>query len=250
MSVPFFTADGLILRETRYKEADRILTILTSDRGRITAKARGALRKGSKLSAATQQLTFSELTFFENQGKLTVNEAVVKEGFDGLRKDFSAYALACYFAEAAETLTGEELPEPAVLQLILNCLYALSRNLQSPGRIKAVFELRLASILGYTPDLSACCICGERNPAHPVFGITSGHLCCRECREPSVGMTDPLTPEALSAMRHVIAAPPKQILSRAPDDASFPFFAKACEDFLLEQCGRGFQTLEYYRSYS
>ena len=58
----FNTTKGLVLRETRYKEADRILTILTETDGKITAKARGALRKSSRTAAATQQLTWSELT--------------------------------------------------------------------------------------------------------------------------------------------------------------------------------------------
>ena len=65
----FKTTRGLILREVKYKEADRIITVLTDDMGKLSAKARGALRKGSKLSAATQSLVFSELTMFENRGK-------------------------------------------------------------------------------------------------------------------------------------------------------------------------------------
>ena len=64
----FKTTKGLILREVKYKEADRILTVLTEDMGKITVKARGALRKGSKTAAATQLLAFSELTMFENRG--------------------------------------------------------------------------------------------------------------------------------------------------------------------------------------
>ena len=63
----FETTRGLILREVRYKEADRILTALTDTDGIRTLKARGALRKGSKTAAATQQLTFSELTLFGNK---------------------------------------------------------------------------------------------------------------------------------------------------------------------------------------
>lgn len=54
----FKTTKGLILREVKYKEADRILTVLTEDMGKITVKARGALRKGSKVAAATQLLRF------------------------------------------------------------------------------------------------------------------------------------------------------------------------------------------------
>ncbi|MBQ5364205.1 MAG: recombination protein O N-terminal domain-containing protein [Bacteroidales bacterium] len=63
----FQTTKGLILREVRYKEADRMLTILTESEGKITAKARGALRKSSRTGAATQQLTWSELTLFGNR---------------------------------------------------------------------------------------------------------------------------------------------------------------------------------------
>ena len=89
----FNTTNALVLRETRYKEADRILTLLTDKEGKITVKARGALRKSSKTAAATQQLTYSEMTLFGNRGRWTVNEASVKEAFSGLRMDMEALSL-------------------------------------------------------------------------------------------------------------------------------------------------------------
>ena len=151
------TTDALVLREVRYKEADRILTLLTSTEGKITVKARGALRKSSKTAAGTQQLTFSEMTLFGNRGKWTVNEASVKEGFDGLRADIEAFSLGCYFAECLEALSVEDQPEPELLQLGLNSLYALSRNLYTPEHIKAAFEMRLMCIAGYAPEQYALC---------------------------------------------------------------------------------------------
>ena len=143
----FETTKALILREVRYKESDRILTVLTDTDGKRTLKARGALRKGSKMAAATQQLTFSELTLFENRGRATVNEATLLEPFEGLRADFSAFSLGCYFAEVLEATSEEGMPDPAVLQLALNSLYALSRGLCAPAQVKAVFELRRRSRL-------------------------------------------------------------------------------------------------------
>ena len=105
----FCTTKGLVLREVRYKEADRILTILTESDGKITAKARGALRKSSRTAAATQQLTWSELTLFGNRGKWTVNEGSMLEGFAGLRDEIERLALASYFAECLEAFaeTGD-----------------------------------------------------------------------------------------------------------------------------------------------
>lgn len=118
----FKTTKAIILREVKYKEADRILTVLTEDMGKITVKARGALRKGSKTAAATQFLAFSELTMLERNGYWTVSEGSTIEEFKGLRSDIAALALASYFAECTEALSDENNPDPLMLQLILNCL--------------------------------------------------------------------------------------------------------------------------------
>ena len=139
----FKTVNALVLREVRYKEADRILTLLTDTDGKLTAKARGALRKSSRTAAATQQLTYAEMTLFGNRGRWTVNEATVKEPFTGLREEMERLALGAYFAECMEAFSVEEQPEPALLQLGLNSLYALSHGLYGQEKIKAAFELRL-----------------------------------------------------------------------------------------------------------
>ena len=71
------TLRGLVLREVKYKESSKILTILTEEEGKITAEAKGALRKGAKFGASAQCLVWSELTFFENRGRYTLTEGSV-----------------------------------------------------------------------------------------------------------------------------------------------------------------------------
>ena len=196
----FKTVNALVLREVRYKEADRILTLLTDTDGKITVKARGALRKSSKTAAATQQLTYSEMTLFGNLGRWTVNEATVKEGFDGLRTDIGSFALGCYFAECADALSVEDQPDAPLMQLALNCLYALSRGMYTPEHIKAAFELRLMCLAGYTPELSHCAVCGEEEPGDPVLMLERGCVCCRRCAA-GAGQTVKLDTASLNAMR-------------------------------------------------
>ena len=133
----YLTTNALVLREVKYKEADRMLTLFTSTDGKLTAKARGALRKSSRTAAATQQLTYSEMTLFGNKGRWTVNEASVKEAFPGLRTDMGGYSLACYFAECMDVLSVEDQSDSAMLSLGLNSLYALSNGLCPPAKIKA-----------------------------------------------------------------------------------------------------------------
>ena len=90
-----------------------------------------------------------------------MNEASVKEAFSGLREDMERFSLGAYFAECMEAFSVEDQPEPELLQLGLNSLYALSRDLHPQEKIKAAFELRLMCLSGYAPQLGRCAACGK-----------------------------------------------------------------------------------------
>ena len=240
----FKTIKALVLREVRYKEADRILTLLSAEEGKLTAKARGALRKSSRTGAATQQLTYAEMTLFANKGKWTVNEASVLEPFDGLRTDLEALALGSYFAECLEALAVEDEPDAELMQLGLNALYALSRGLYEPRLIKAAFELRLMCLSGYAPDLTACAECG-REPAEPVFRPADGRVWCRSC--PHGGGALALGAEGLAAMRYIASAPAKKLFAFSLSREALDALCAVTEQYLLRQTERRFGTLEYYK---
>jgi DNA repair protein RecO (recombination protein O) len=240
----FKTLNALVLREVRYKEADRLLTVLTDTEGKLTVKARGALRKSSRTAAATQQLTYAEMTLFGNRGRWTVNEAVVKEGFDGLRGDLERFALGAYFAECIEALSVEEQPEPELLQLGLNCLYALSRGLYAPEKIKAAFETRLMCVSGYAPELGLCPVCGKE-PAEPMLSLDHGCVCCRAC--PGMGERAALGAEGLAVLRYLSAAPAKRLLLFKISDAALAQLGEASQRYLLRRTERGFSTLDYWK---
>ena len=243
----FNTTKGLVLRETRYKEADRILTILTETDGKITAKARGALRKSSRTAAATQQLTWSELTLFGNRGKWTVNEGSVLEGFSGLRDEIERLALGSYFAECAEALSVEDQKDGELLSLVLNSLYALSRGMYDARKIKAAFELRLMSLSGYRPSPEHCAHCGTETVENPVFDLVDGRVYCRKCSRS--GSTVILDDASLAAMRTVLDATPKQIFSFELEGDSLVSLSFAAENYLLMQTERSFGTLDYYKQF-
>ncbi len=237
------TIKALVLREVKYKEADRILTVLTAD-GKMTMKAPGALRKNSKCGAATQQLTFAELTIYTWVGHWQVREGTVLEAFSGLRQDLEKLALAAYIARVLEELSDEDMPSPELLQLGLNSLYALSAGLAEPWQVKAVFELRAACLAGYFPELEACMQCGDsRGPMY--FDKARGGVFCPKCREYTA---KPISEACLAAMRHVANAPAKKIFSFSLTGEAAGEFADLCEGYLLTQLDRNFSSLEYYKS--
>lgn len=228
------TTPALVLRTVRYKEADRILTLLTPEDGRMTVKARGALRKGSHLAAQTEPLCYSEFTMFGNRGRWTVNEANRIEDFHELRQSLSALALGCYLAECLEAFSEENIPEPAMLQLGLNSLYALSRGLASESRIKAVFEWRLAAISGYEPDLLGCRVCGRADPEKALFSVENGDLVCTSCQNLEPGYEE-IRPEELRLMRQVLTAPAKKMLSFTADPETMRHFSDLAERYFLQK---------------
>ena len=244
----FKTTRALVLREVKYKEADKILTVLSEDEGKLTVSARGVLRRGSNIAAACQLLTFSEMTLFENRGKWYIKEAQTVEQFLGLREDIALLALGTYFAELLEAVSDEDSPNPEVLRLGLNSLYALSSGLYSPEHIKAVFELRLMCLSGYEPALDCCPVCGKQSVEAPVFSTLGGTVLCLKCRSMEYGQTFPICGASLSAMRHIAGAESKKIFSFALDEAAAKKLFKASEAFVQAQLERRFSALDYWRS--
>lgn len=244
----FLTTKALVLREVKYKEADKILTVLTEREGKLTVKARGALRKGCRFGAAAQALSFSEMTLFGNAGKWSVNEAETIEQFLALRTNISALALASYFAELLEAVSDEDSPSPELLQLGLNALFALSRELYPEEHIKSVFELKLMCLCGFEPQLSLCPVCGKEPPDDPVFSLGGGSVHCRTCPPGVPGVSLPISRETLDAMRYIASAQPKRIFSFEIPPAAQRQLGDVCEAYSAVQLERGFGTLDYWKS--
>ncbi len=243
----YLTTLGLVLRVTDYNDRDSLLTLLTPNHGKLTVKARGLRRKNSPLIAPCQLLAYGEYTLFEYKGMYTVNEAASKELFRPLRKDLGKLSLGTYFAQAAELISQEDLSNPELLSLVLNCLHALSAMDIPESKVKAVFELRLACLAGYMPDLSACHVCGSETPDR--FDISAGRLECAACRShASEGLRLPVSAGTLEAMRYISLCSPKKLFSFDLGPEGTSQLAGIAESYLLAQLERGFSTLDFYKS--
>ena len=244
----YLTTKGLVLRAVRYKESSYVLTLLTAEQGKITATAKGAVRKGSRLAAACQALCYSEFTLFGNRGRWTVHEANLEEQFLGLREDISQLALGAYFAEVLDTVCPEEQPAGPALQVALNALYALSRGIYGPEHVKAVFELRLMSLEGFQPETEVCGVCGRLDMDGPMFSPASGMTHCAGCAPGTAGASVGLDEGALSALRHIISAPAKREFSFALPEVSLERLGRAAELFVRYQLDKNFYSLDYWKS--
>ena len=242
------TTRGIVLRETNYKEADKILTVLTRDFGKRTVKARGCRRKTSKLMAASQLLVYSDMTLNQRGEYLTLNETEVLDQFWSVRQDIELLAAGSYFCEVLEATAQEGQEAGDLLALLLNSLYALDTLKKPKELVKAAFELRLLCLTGYEPLIDACAVCGKRDPVEPRLNLTQGVLHCAACRhEVGDGVSMPLSPSALAAARHIVLGNPKKLFSFRLDEAGLRQLGEMTEAFLMTQQERGFRTLDYYK---
>lgn len=239
----YLTIQALVLRVTDYNDRDALLTLLTKEHGKLTVKARGLRRKNSPLIAPCQLLAYGEFTLFEYRGMYTINEAHSIELFQQLRRDLTKLSLGTYFAQVAELVSQEDLPNPELLSLVLNCLFALSRLGVPEMQVKAVFELRCACLAGYTPDLYGC-HCGSDQAA--FFDLSGGSLLCKTCQ--STGIRMPLTVGVLDAMRYIVCCEPKKLFSFSIGNDNLEQLSSLSESYLTTQLERGFSTLDFYKS--
>ena len=238
---------GIVLRSTDTKETDKILTVLTPDRGKIAVIARGARRKNSRLAASCQLLAYSELTIYQRGNWCYLDEACTIELFDGVRQDFELLSLASYFAELTESLTDADDASPEVLSLLLNALYALGTLQKDPQLVKPAFELRLMALSGFEPLADGCAVCGRPEPEQPMLDVTQGVVHCAGCKQMG-GLSLSLGAGALAALRHVLYGESKRLYSFRLDKPALNQLDHVSEAFIAAQLERGFRTLDYYKS--
>ena len=144
-------------------------------------------------------------------------------------------------------LSQEDLPNPELQSLLLNCLYALSKLDLPEAKVKAVFELRAACLAGYTPDLFGCHICGSQTPDR--FDLSLGQLACRTCRNSeSRGIRLPVNPGLLDAMRYICLCDPRKLFSFQVGEKTLEQLSDLTEAYLSTQLERGFSALDFYKS--
>ena len=249
---------GLVIRTVDIKDSDRLITIFTEERGAVTALARGARSLKSRKLAATMQFCYGRYVLYTQGDKCWIKECELFESFFDIRQSIEGLALANYIAEVLSDVTVAEA-DRELLRLSLNSLYAISKNLHSIVKIKAAFEIRAASILGFMPDILACHSCQEKSGDF-FFDIMGGIIECRKCRDRRISAriehADPheshilciLSEGAKTALNYCIYSPIERVFSFNISDDDMRLFSKAAEEYILNQLGHSYKSLDFYKS--
>lgn len=240
-----FSSDAIVLKITKTGESDRLLTLLTRDRGIIKAFAKAADRPKNKLHMATNLFCYGRFTFYESVKSTKVEECDLNETFFNLQSDIGKLALAQYFNELMIEAAPVETEANDYLRLLLNSLYFLANDKKNPRVLKALFELRLASLSGYMPSLVACAECGEFETEPMYFNHYTGELYCCVCKGNG---TNAYPLEVISAMRHIVFSETDKLFALSVSDSSIHFLESVAEKYLTSVLKKDFRTLKFYKS--
>ena len=201
--MPSYRAEAIVLRTHKLGEADRIITLLTRDRGKIRAVAKGVRRTKSKFGARLEPFSRVDLLVFEGKSLdiITQAESLNAYGQD-LALDYSLWTAGQTMLESADRLTQEEsISAESQYLLLVGALRTLVSGEHAAALVLDAFLLRSLSLAGYSPNLDACVICGIAG-VQPFFHVATGGALCVEHRVP--GSVAPRT-ESFALMQALIS---------------------------------------------
>lgn len=173
--------EGLVLKQTKYDDWDKILTIFTRTNGKIQAIAKGARRPKSSLIAGTQIFSYSNFLLYQGRNLYQVNQADIIESFFSLRDDLYKLAYATYIIELIDAVAVEELSNVKLFDLSIKTLKVLSEVKKDYKKLLLAFELKFVSFIGYRPYLRECIICKQELTNRVKFSIEQGGAICENC---------------------------------------------------------------------
>lgn len=206
---------GMVLSAATIGEYDKRVVLLTKERGRISAFARGARRPKSPLSASTEPFTFGEFYIYRGRDSYTIEQVEVKNFFPELRKDLDSLYMALYFCEVAGYFTREGLEAKEELNLLYLSLRALMLPSLSQKLVRYIYEFRMLYIEGEVPRIFSCMKCeGTENLHH--FYVGDAGVVCDTCHDGRTGIA--ISETAIYTLQRIVSSPLEKLYTFTVSD--------------------------------
>lgn len=196
---------GIVLRETKFNDLDKILTILTKKNGKVQSIAKGSRRPKSRLMPSTNVFCYSDLILYKGRNFYHMNQGDIINSFYSLRNDLEKLAYASYIVELVDFGMPELEQNDKVFNLLLKTLLVLSHMEKDYLKLVYAFEIKYISFIGYRPQLDSCVNCGTNIEEFLGFSVLSGGVLCKNCinREKSVKKISNNIQQKLKALLYI-----------------------------------------------
>lgn len=233
---------GMVLSAIPIGEYDKRVVILTKERGKISAFARGARKPGSAAAGGVMPFSFGEFTLYEGRTSYTLISASISNYFAELRDDIEAVYYGFYFMEIADYYGREASDGTQLLKLLYQSLRALGNGRIPKLLVRYIFELKAISINGEAPQVFQCVGCADRErPA--VFSVKRGGRVCSACdREVFDGMA--LEEATWYTLQYIIGTSVEKLYTFVVSDTVMKELGLVMKRYMEVYVDRRFKSLE------
>ncbi|MBQ9764606.1 MAG: DNA repair protein RecO [Lachnospiraceae bacterium] len=175
-----YTVTGMVIAAQPVGEYDKRIVILTREKGKISAFAKGARRPGNAQMAGSRPFSFGEFDLFEGKSSYTVEAMRIKNYFEELSNDLEGTMYGYYFMEFAGYYAKENIDGTEMIKLLYQSFRALLKESLPNELIRRIFELKLMTINGEYPNVFSCMICNEEKNFR-YFDFEKNGFICDEC---------------------------------------------------------------------
>lgn len=239
------TLTGMVLSAMPVGEYDKRLVILTKERGRISAFARGARRPNSPYMAGSRPFSFGEFELYEGRSSYTVSSMSIANYFSELAGDVEGALYGFYFLELAEYYTRENVDESQMLKLLYQSLRALMNEHLPDNLVRVVYELKAMSLSGVYPQVFSCTGCGGTQGPW-VFDTEKGGLRCGTCAGSGRGL--PVSEAAVYTMQYIISSTIEKLYTFRVSEDVLGELRTAVGQFAGKNMDRKMKSLEILQS--
>jgi DNA repair protein RecO (recombination protein O) len=231
--------EAVVLSTIDYGEADRIVTLFTKGRGRLSAFAAGARKSKRRFAGAFEAGTHLKARLVERRGETyRLDGADIVQSFHRLRDDLPRIARLLYCLELIRELTRDHEPHAQLFDGLREYLQKLDAKEAGPTSL-LLFELDALAQAGFMPRFAPCSLCGQATGARPRFDHEHGGVVCFSC-SPRVPRGFPVSPQVVDALARLQAG------ERTPLPADTRARARELLNvFIAHHLGRKLQSVDF-----
>lgn len=172
---------GIVIREMKYGDTSKIITIYTEEKGKISVMARGANNPKSKLIGPTQVFTLSDYQFTSGRNFYFISQADIIDSFYSIREDIERVIYGYYILELVDKSLPMEQDNKSIYGLLERGLEVLSKLEKDYLKFIIAYEIKFISFLGYRPFLEGCVNCNSKEAREVRFSLDKGGILCDKC---------------------------------------------------------------------
>ncbi|MBD8069185.1 DNA repair protein RecO [Bacillus sp. PS06] len=171
--------EGIVIRTNNYGESNKIITLFTREWGKVGVMARGAKKPSSRLASITQLFTYGQFLVQRTSGLGTLQQGETIKTYRSIREDIFLTAYASYVVELTDKSTDDKKPNPFLFELLSQTLHYMDEGYDL-DILLYIYEMKMLQVLGLSPKLDGCSVCGSTEGEF-AFSIREGGFLCHRC---------------------------------------------------------------------